>query len=58
MHIQSFDIFMIMRYCSYRIEPSQDMNTLKSNVKGINLIYRRIICAIDIQRQAMKLVFL
>jgi len=58
-HIQSFHIFVIMiyLYCSYRIEHALDMDTLKSNMKSVNLICRKIICA-DIQRQAMKLVFL
>jgi len=48
---------MIYLYCSYRIEHALDMDTLKSNMKSVNLICRKIICA-DIQRQAMKLVFL
>jgi len=58
-HMQSFNIFMMMSYlyCSYRIEHSLDIGTLKSNMKSVNLLRGRIICAIDIQRQAMKLVF-
>ncbi|KAH0948744.1 Or9e89 [Eciton burchellii] len=48
-------IYGMFKIASYRIEHSLDMDTLKSNVEGINLVCRRIICAIDIQRQAMNL---
>jgi len=44
--------------CSYRIKHLLDMGTLETSAKNINIMSRRIICAIDIQRQAMKLVFL
>jgi len=43
--------------CSY-IEHSLDMDTLETSTKNINIMCRRINCAINIQRQAMKLVFL
>jgi len=39
---------------SYRIERSLDMDVLNNNMKSINLVSERIICAINIQRQAMK----
>jgi len=55
-YIYNYDIF-IFAY-SYHIEHSLDRNTLKSSIKSVNLISRKIICVIDIQRQAMKLVFL
>jgi len=42
---------------SYRIEDSLDKNTLK-NSTNVNIIARRMICAINIQRQTMKLIFL
>jgi hypothetical protein len=50
----TFNIFMTITYlyCSYRIEHS-----LKSRMKNVNLVCKRIICAIDIQGQAIKLVF-
>jgi len=56
-YIYNYDIYMYIT-CSYRIEHSLDMDTLETSRKNINIMSRRIICAIDIQRQAMKLVFL
>ncbi|KAH0948823.1 Or9e81 [Eciton burchellii] len=48
-------IYGMFKIASYRIEHSLDMDILKSNMKVINLVCERIICAIDIQRQAMNL---
>ncbi|KAH0945567.1 hypothetical protein HN011_000947, partial [Eciton burchellii] len=48
-------IYGMFKIASYRIEYSLDMDTFKSNMKGVNLVCKRIICAIDIQRQAMNL---
>ncbi|EZA46713.1 hypothetical protein X777_02372 [Ooceraea biroi] len=45
----------MFRIASYRIEHSLDMDTLKSNMKNVNLVSKKIICAIVIQRQAMNL---
>jgi len=53
----SFNIFIIMTYlyCSYRIEHLLDRSTLKNSIE-VNLVSKRIMCAINIQRQATKLV--
>ncbi|KAH0945574.1 hypothetical protein HN011_002977 [Eciton burchellii] len=48
-------IYGMFKIASYRIEHSLDIGTLKSNMKSVNLLRGRIICAIDIQRQAMNL---
>ncbi|KAH0945572.1 hypothetical protein HN011_002226 [Eciton burchellii] len=45
----------MFKIASYRIEHSLDIDTLETNRKNINIMSRRIICAIDIQRQAMNL---
>jgi hypothetical protein len=43
---------------SYRLEHLLDIYSLKNNMRSINLVSKKIICAIDIQRQAMKWVSL
>ncbi|KAH0945571.1 hypothetical protein HN011_001806 [Eciton burchellii] len=45
----------MFRIASYRIEHSLDMDTLETSTKDMNIVSRRIICAINIQRQAMNL---
>ncbi|KAH0945600.1 hypothetical protein HN011_008526 [Eciton burchellii] len=45
----------MFKIASYRIEHSLDMGTLETSTKNINIMSKRIICAIDIQRQAMNL---
>jgi len=34
------------------------MDLLKINIKNINFFFKRVICALDIQRKAMKLVYI
>lgn len=44
--------------CSYRIEQAMTIYKSRKNcLKSQNLIYKRLICAIDMHREAMKLVF-
>ncbi|KAH0945577.1 hypothetical protein HN011_003191 [Eciton burchellii] len=45
----------MFKIASYRIEHSLDMDTLETSTKDMYIVSKRIICAIDIQRQAMNL---
>jgi len=43
--------------CSYRIKQAMSLKILrKNNVENENLIYKGLICAVNIHRKAMKLV--
>ncbi|KAH0945583.1 hypothetical protein HN011_004410 [Eciton burchellii] len=45
----------MFKISSYRIEHALDIDKLKNSVGNINHVFKRIICAVDIQRQAINL---
>jgi len=45
--------------CSYRMTQAKTFETQqKKSLQNMYLIYKRIICAVDMHRKAMKLVFM
>ncbi|XP_026825869.1 uncharacterized protein LOC105287178 isoform X4 [Ooceraea biroi] len=48
-------IYGLFKIASYRMEHSLDMDTLNNSMKDVNLVSKKIICAIVLQRQAMNL---
>jgi len=49
-------LFILFIFILFAVGHSLNMDTLKNKINDVNVIFKRIICAIDIQRQAMELV--